>query len=253
MGMSLPNGGRSHSRLGRLNHGEVVPVGPVWCSPRDRPGRPGRLRALPRKERPKLIFCGGTAIPRAIEFDGFAEMRRRSTRISCGRRRVAGLIAGGAHPSPVGHADVISTTTHKTLRGPRRAILMSRRSGHPMLTARCFPASRVGRTTTRRRRSRSRWRKRCGQSSPTTPSRSSRTRSSRGRSRRARFRLISGGTDNHLILVDLTGKGVTGKAAAQALDRARITANYNTVPFDRRKPFDPSGIRLGTRQPPHAA
>ena len=164
---------------------------------------------------------------------------------------IAGLIAGGAHASPIGaHRNMVTTTTHKTLRGPRGAAIMCK-AGHAAaaIDRAVFPASRRGcphdHTTAaiavaaaggcaavvqgvRRRRS-----------SP-TPRRSARP------SRSAAFSFITGGTDNHLLLIDLTPKGVAGKPSAQALDRAGIETNYNTVPFDPRKPFDPSGLRIGT-------
>ena len=160
---------------------------------------------------------------------------------------IAGLVAGGAHPSPVGHADVVSTTTHKTLRGPRGAMLMSTAAHAAAIDRAVFPGLQGGPHT------------------HTTAAiavalKEASTPAFRAYAHRivenaaalaaeliARgFVLVSGGTDNHLILVDLDAKGVPGKRAAKALDRAGLELNYNTVPFDRRKPFDPSGIRLGT-------
>ena len=177
MGMSLPMGGH-------LTHGWGVSITGKWFRSvpygvRRETGRVDldEVRALARKERPKLIFCGGTAIPRTIDFDGFADIAQEVGAIlAADIAHVAGLIAGGVHPSPVGHADVISTprTRHCAVRGARS--LCAPRSAHRTLTVPCSLASRAGRTITRRRRSRSRYRKRCGQSSPTTPIRSSRTR-----------------------------------------------------------------------------
>jgi glycine hydroxymethyltransferase len=160
---------------------------------------------------------------------------------------IAGLIAGGAHPSPVGHADVISTTTHKTLRGPRGAMLMCDDEHATAIDRAVFPGLQGGphnHTTAaiavaleeaRRPQFADYARETVANAKALAEALMARG-----------FDLVSSGTDNHLILVDLTGKGIPGKVAAAALDRAGITTNYNTVPFDPRKPFDPSGIRLGT-------
>jgi glycine hydroxymethyltransferase len=248
MGMSLPMGGH-------LTHGWGVSVTGKWFRSvqygvRRETGRVDLddVRALARKERPKLIFCGGTAIPRTIEFDGFAEIAREVDAILVADiAHIAGLIAGGVHPSPVGHADVLSTTTHKTLRGPRGAILMSARERASALDRAVFPGLQGGphnHTTAAIA---------VALEEALRPEFADYARQTVANAKALAqglvdrgFDLVSGGTDNHLILVDLTSKQVAGKVAAQALDRARITTNYNTVPFDTRKPFDPSGIRLGT-------
>jgi glycine hydroxymethyltransferase len=248
MGMALPMGGH-------LTHGWNVSITGRWFRSvqygvRRDTGRVDldEVRALARRERPKLIFCGGTAIPRTIDFEGFAEIAGEVGAILVADiAHVAGLIAGGAHPSPVGHADVLSATTHKTLRGPRGAILMSDAEHGPALDRAVFPGLQGGphnHTTAAIAVA-------LGEAlDPQFADYAGRMVANakaladalleRG------FDLVSGGTDNHLILVDLTNKGVPGKPAAQALDRARITTNYNTVPLDPRKPFDPSGIRIGT-------
>ena len=248
MGMALPMGGH-------LTHGWNVSITGKWFHPVhygvDREtGRVdlAQVHELARKERPKLIFCGGTAIPRTIDFEGFADIAGEVGAVLIADiAHLAGLIAGGVHPSPVGHADVITTTTHKTLRGPRGAMLMCGAEHAPALDRAVFPGLQGGphnHTTAAiavaleeaQRPQFVDYAKQTIANAKVLADELSR----RG------FDLISGGTDNHLILVDLTGKGVSGKVAAKALDRARITTNYNTVPFDPRKPFDPSGIRLGT-------
>jgi glycine hydroxymethyltransferase len=248
MGMALPMGGH-------LTHGWNVSITGQWFRPVQYSVRPdtGRadldeVRTLARRGRPKLIFCGGTAIPRTIDFEGFADIAREVGAILVADiAHVAGLIAGGTHPSPVGHAEVISTTTHKTLRGPRGAILMSDAEHGPALDRAVFPGLQGGphnHTTAAIAVALSE------ALDPQFPDYARRTVANAKALAAALlergFDLVSGGTDNHLILVDLTNKGVPGKLAAQALDRARITTNYNTVPFDPRKPFDPSGIRIGT-------
>jgi glycine hydroxymethyltransferase len=248
MGMALPMGGH-------LTHGWNVSATGKWFRSvqygvRRDTGRADldEVRALARRERPKLVFCGGTAIPRTIEFDAFAEITREIGAILVADiAHIAGLIAGGVHPSPVGHADVLSTTTHKTLRGPRAAMLMSGAEHAPALDRAVFPGLQGGphnHTTAAIAVA-------LGEAlQPQFADYAAKTVANAkaladGLLERG-FDLVSGGTDNHLILVDLTNKGVPGKPAAQALDRARITTNYNTVPFDARKPFDPSGIRIGT-------
>jgi len=248
MGMALPMGGH-------LSHGWNVSITGRWFrSVHYGVGRKtGRVdldqvRELARTERPKLIFCGGTAIPRTIDFEGFADIAHEVGAVLIADiAHLAGLIAGGVHPSPVGHADVISTTTHKTLRGPRGAMLMCGAEHAAGLDRAVFPGLQGGphnHTTAAiavalEEAQRPAF---ADYAAQTVANATALADALTGRG----FDLISGGTDNHLILVDLTSKRVSGKLAAQALDRARITTNYNTVPFDPRKPFDPSGIRIGT-------
>jgi glycine hydroxymethyltransferase len=248
MGMALPMGGH-------LTHGWGVSVTGKWFrSVQYEVGREtGRVdldqvRELAVAERPKLIFCGGTAIPRLIDFEGFARIAGEVDAILCADiAHIAGLVAGGAHPSPVPHADVISTTTHKTLRGPRGAMLMSRSEHASALDRAVFPGLQGGphnHTTAAIAVT-------LGEAATEAFSAyahqivENAKALAEGLAERG-FDLVSGGTDNHLILVDLTSKEIGGKPAAKALDRAGIELNYNTVPYDPRKPFDPSGIRLGT-------
>jgi glycine hydroxymethyltransferase len=249
MGMALPMGGH-------LTHGWGVSITGKWFRAvqygvRRDTGRVDldEVRELARAERPKLIFCGGTAIPRTIDFAGFAEIAREVEAILVADiAHIAGLIVGGAHPSPVGHAEVLSTTTHKTLRGPRGAMLMATDSDRATALDRAvFPGLQGGphnHTTAAIAVA-------LGEALQPEFFEYAQQVVENAKALAAGllergFDLVSGGTDNHLLLVDLTSKGVTGKVAAQALDRARITLNYNTVPFDPRKPFDPSGVRLGT-------
>lgn len=249
MGMGLPFGGH-------LTHGWSVSATGKWFSSvrygvRRDTGRidMDEVRSLALEHRPKVIFCGGTAIPRTIDFPAFAEIARETGAVlAADIAHIAGLVAGGAHPSPVGHADVISTTTHKTLRGPRGAMLMTSDDEHAKaLNKAVFPGLQGGphnHTTAAiavalHEAATDDFRTYAHQVVANAKALAEEL-ASRG------FTLISGGTDNHLILIDLTSKGVAGKPAAQALDRAGLETNYNTVPFDPRKPFDPSGIRIGT-------
>src|ERR1700730_8130908 len=206
-------------------------------------GRDVRLR-----ERPKIIFCGGTAIPRTIDFPAFAAIAAEAGSVLVADiAHIAGLIAGGAHPSPVGHADVITTTTHKTLRGPRGAMIMSRAEPPSAVDRAVCPGLQGGphnHTTAAiavalHEAAQPEFRDYAHQVVRNAKALAD-ALLDRG------YDLVSGGTDNHLILMDLTSKGIGGKPAAKALDRAGIETNYNTVPFDQRKPFDPSGISIGT-------
>ncbi len=248
MGMSLPMGGH-------LTHGWSVSATGKWFNPvRYTVSRETGLvdfdevRDLALRERPKVIFAGGTAIPRTIDFPAFAAIAREVGAVLVADiAHIAGLIAGGAHPSPVGHADVITTTTHKTLRGPRGAMVMSTAEHAAAVDKAVFPGlqggphnhTTAGIAVALREAATDEFRRYAHQVVANARALAA-ALTERG------FELISGGTDNHLILVDLTGKGVGGKPAAKALDRAGIELNYNTVPYDTRKPFDPSGIRLGT-------
>ena len=248
MGMALPMGGH-------LTHGAAVSVGGRWFRPvqygvRRDTGRIDfdEVRDLALRERPKVIFAGGTAVPRTIDFPAFAEIAAEAGAVLVADiAHIAGLIAGGAHPSPVGYAPVITTTTHKTLRGPRGAMIMTDAEHASPIDKAVFPGLQGG------------------PHNHTTAAIAVALHEAAAPSFRAYaaqvvanaaalavalqergYDLVSGGTDNHLLLVDLTSKGIGGKPAAKALDRAGIELNFNTVPFDTRRPFDPSGIRLGT-------
>ncbi|EHR53165.1 glycine/serine hydroxymethyltransferase [Saccharomonospora marina XMU15] len=248
LGMALPAGGH-------LTHGWSVSATGKWFNAvrygvRKEDGRLDldEVRDLARQHRPKLIFAGGTAIPRTIDFAAFAEIAREVDAVLVADiAHIAGLVAGGAHPSPVGHAQVITTTTHKTLRGPRGAMIMSDADHAKAVDKAVFPGLQGGphnHTTAAIAVA-------LGEASKpdfreyahgivANAKALAEALLERG------FDLVSGGTDNHLLLVDLTSKHIGGKPAAKALDAAGIELNYNTVPFDPRKPFDPSGIRIGT-------
>jgi glycine hydroxymethyltransferase len=248
MGMSLPMGGH-------LTHGWNVSATGKWFRAVQYDVRRDDgmvdfddVRALAEKERPKLIFCGGTAIPRTIDFPAFAEIARDVGAVLVADiAHIAGLVAGGAHPSPVGFAEVISTTTHKTLRGPRGAMLMSDEAHAKALDRAVFPGLQGGphnHTTAAiavalKEAATEDFRRYAHQIVANAKALAS-ALIDHG------FELVTGGTDNHLILADVTGKGIGGKPAAKALDQAGIELNYNTVPYDPRKPFDPSGLRIGT-------
>jgi glycine hydroxymethyltransferase len=248
MGMALPAGGH-------LTHGWNVSITgkffrSVGYGVRKETGRVDlhEVRELAKKERPKLLWCGGTAIPRVIDFAGFKSIADEVGAILVADiAHIAGLVAGGAHPSPVQYADVVSTTTHKTLRGPRGGMLMCKAQHASPIDKAVFPGLQGGphnQTTAAiavalKEASSDSFKKYAHQIVANSRALAEELLA-RG------YELVSGGSDNHLILIDLTNKGVPGKKAAQALDRGGLVLNYNTVPFDPRKPFDPSGVRLGT-------
>jgi glycine hydroxymethyltransferase len=248
MAMSLSAGGH-------LTHGSPVSVTGKWFNPvhygvRKETGRVDMndVRDLALKERPKIIICGGTAIPRTIDFPAFAEIAAEvGAVLMADMAHIAGLVAGGAHPSPVGHANVITTTTHKTLRGPRGAMILTDADHAKAIDKAVFPGlqggphnhTTAGIAVALREAAQPSFRDYAAQVVANAKA--------LAEALVARdFDLVSGGTDNHLLLVDLNSKGIAGKPAAKALDRAGMELNFNSVPFDTRKPLDPSGIRLGT-------
>ena len=248
MGMGLPAGGH-------LTHGWNVSItGAYFKSVQYGVRRDthrvdmDEVRELARKEKPKLMYCGGTAIPRTIDFPAFGEIAKEVGAILCADiAHIAGLVAAGAHPSPVAVADVVSTTTHKTLRGPRGGMLMCKAEHAKAIDRAVFPGLQGGphnHTTAgiavALKEAQAASFKTYAHQIVTNARALAAALVERG------FSLVTGGTDNHLILADLTSKNVSGKIAAKALDAAGIVLNYNAVPFDPRKPFDPSGVRIGT-------
>jgi glycine hydroxymethyltransferase len=248
MGLSLPSGGH-------LTHGWNVSATGIWFEAvhygvdRDT-GQVDMdvVRQIALDSRPKLLFCGGTAVPRTIDFAGFAEIAHEVGALMVADiSHPAGLIAGGAHPSPIPHADIVMTTTHKTLRGPRGAILLCREEHAKAIDRAVFPglqggphqhqtaaiAATLGEAL-------------APEFSDYAHAVVANAKALADELNGREFGLVSGGTDNHLILLDMTVKGLSGKEAATALARAGIVTNANSIPFDPRKPFDPSGVRIGT-------
>jgi glycine hydroxymethyltransferase len=248
MGLSLPHGGH-------LTHGwDVSITGSFWRPVRYLVDRETHridydaVRDLAKKERPKIIVAGATAYPRQFDFKLFGEIAKEvGAYFMADISHIAGLIVAGAHPDAVPYADVVTTTTHKTLRGPRGAMILSREEVADKIDKAVFPGLQGGphnHTTAAigvaLKEAATPAFKEYGHQVVRNAKAMAAELMSRG------FDLVSAGTDNHLILIDLTNKGVIGKRAAKALDTAGIVCNYNTVPFDPRKPFSPSGIRLGT-------
>jgi glycine hydroxymethyltransferase len=240
---------------GHLTHGSPVSISGKWLRPLHygvgrETGRVDmdEVRDLARKERPKVILCGGTAIPRTIDFPAFGEIAREVGAVLVADiAHIAGLVVGGAHPTPVGHADVITTTTHKTLRGPRGAMILTTAEHATAIDKAVFPGLQGGPHNHTTAAIAVALKEAAGPDFPAYARQVvANAKALAGALTERGFDLVSGGTDNHLILIDLTDKGVEGKPAAKALDRAGIELNFNTVPYDPRKPWSPSGIRLGT-------
>jgi len=248
MGMGVPAGGH-------LTHGWSVSATGTWFRAVQYGVRKDthridfdEVRKLARTERPKILLAGGTAIPRTIDFAAFAEIAKEvGAVLVVDMAHIAGLIAAGAHPSPIPLADVVTTTTHKTLRGPRGGMLLAKAEHAKAIDRAIFPGLQGGphnHTTAgiavALKEAATAEFKKYGHQIVANARALAAGLVERG------WSLVTGGTDNHLILADLTSKNVPGKVAAKALDVAGLELNYNTVPFDPRKPFDPSGIRLGT-------
>ena len=207
-----------------------------------------QVRDLARRHRPKLIIAGGSAFPRAIDFRPFAEIAREvGARLMADIAHPAGLVAAGLHPSPVGLADFVTTTTHKTLRGPRGGMVMCGAADARDLDRTVMPGMQggplmhviAGKAVALREALTPQWRDYQRQIVRNAAALSD-ALLARG------YRLVSGGTDTHLLLVDLGERKVTGKQGQEALDRAWITVNKNAIPFDKRGPMVTSGIRIGT-------
>jgi len=248
MGLGLPHGGH-------LTHGWSVSITgsfftSVPYSVRHDTHRidMDEVRDLARSKRPRVIFCGGTAYPRFWDWAAFAEIAHEVDAILIADiAHIAGLVAGGVHPSPVGFADVITSTTHKTFRGPRGGMILTSQEHAAAIDKAVFPGLQGGPHVGNI----------AGLAVAALEASTEAFRTyARGVVDNARaladalaargYSLVSGGTDNHLLLVDLTPQNIPGKKAARALDRAGIELNYNSIPYDTRKPFDPSGVRLGT-------
>ena len=248
MGLGLPAGGH-------LTHGWNVSITgkffqsvPYGVRQTDHRIDIDQVRELARTHRPKLIWCGTTAYPRALDFAAFRAIADEVGAIlAADIAHIAGLVAGGAHASPVGIADVVTMTTHKTFRGPRGAAILCKAEHASVIDRAVFPGLQGGphNHTTAAIAVAAR-----EASQPSFKSYAANivaNAAALADALQARgFRLITGGTDNHLLLVDMTPKTLGGKPYAKALDRAGLVANYNSIPFDPRKPMDPSGVRLGT-------
>ena len=207
-----------------------------------------QIASLAREHKPKLIIAGASAYPREIPHGRFAEIAREvGAKLMVDMAHYAGLVAAGIHDNPVPVADFVTSTTHKTLRGPRGGIVMCRAENAKALDRSVFPGTQggplmhviAGKAVAFGEALKPEF-KRYGQNVVDNARTLAAALASGG------VKLVSGGTDNHLMLVDVTPLGIGGKLAEEVLDRCGITCNKNMIPFDERKPMDPSGIRLGT-------
>ena len=228
--------------------GKLYRIVPYGVRPEDERIDDDQVRTLARAHRPKLIVAGGSAFPRAIDFTRFREVADEvGALLMADIAHPAGLVAAGLHPSPVPHADFVTTTTHKTLRGPRGGMVMCRSAHAQALDRVVMPGMQGGplmhvvaaKAVAFREALTPDWRAYQRQIVANAAA-LARALADRG------HRLVTGGTDTHLMLVDLTSRGLTGKEAQEALDRAWITVNKNTIPFETRSPTVASGIRIGT-------
>jgi glycine hydroxymethyltransferase len=206
------------------------------------------IREIARRERPKLIVAGATAYPRVIDFDAFRSIADEvGALLMVDAAHIAGLIAGGLHPSPVQQADVVTLTTHKTLRGPRAGAILCRSEYGAAIDKAVFPGLQGGPLMHVIAAKAVAFHEAGLPGFRDYAAAIVRNAQALADGLAAEgFRVVSGGTDNHLMLVDLRPFGVTGKVAQEALDRAGITVNKNAIPNDPEKPFVTSGLRLGT-------
>jgi glycine hydroxymethyltransferase len=248
MGLSLPAGGH-------LTHGHTVSItGKYFKSVQygvrraDQRIDLDQVRDLARQHRPKLLWCGTSAYPRTLDFAAFRVIADEvGALLVADIAHIAGLVCTRLHPSPIGVADVVTSTTHKTFRGPRGGMIFCKKEHASAIDRAVFPGLQGGphnhvtaaiavAASEASRPEFGEYARRVIENAKTLAG----ALAERG------FGVVTGGTDNHLLLVDVTSRGVTGKQLAQALDRAGIVTNCNAVPFDPRKPFDPSGVRIGT-------
>ncbi len=247
MGMSLPFGGH-------LTHGWKVNVSAhYYKAVQYETNRDGFLdyeaiEAAAKQHRPRLIICGATAYPREIDFKKFSDIAQSiGAYLLADISHIAGLIVGGVHPSPIPYADVVTTTLHKTLRGPRGALIMCKKELAEKIDKAVFPGLQGGphnHVTAAAA---------IALHEASSPEFSIYAKHIVANAKALAagissmdFNLITGGTDNHLLLMDLTNKNMPGKEAERILNSIGIIVNKNMIPFDTRSPFDPSGIRLGT-------
>ena len=248
MGLNLAHGGH-------LTHGSPVNFsGKVYqavayqVDPETETLDYGQLLDLAKKTRPKLIVAGASAYPRIFDFQAFRDIADEvGAKLMVDMAHTAGLVAAGFHPSPVPLAEFVTTTTHKTLRGPRGGMVLSRQEFGPDIDRTVFPGMQGGplmhviaaKAVALREAATPEFKSYQEQVVKNAKALASGLQEEG-------FRLVSGGTDTHLMLVDLTRQGITGKEAEEALDRCGITVNKNAIPFDKQSPFVTSGIRLGT-------
>jgi len=248
MGMNLAHGGHlTHGHKINLS-GKIFNFIQYGVDPKNHLIDYNEVEKLAKKHKPKIILCGATAYPRIIKFKKFAEIAKKVKAISMADiAHIAGLIIGKMHPQPFPFIDIVTTTTHKTLRGPRGAIIMCKKEYAEAIDKSVFPGMQGGphnHTTAAiavalKEASQKSFQKYAQQIVKNAEALALSLK-------KQGLELISQGTDNHLILIDLTKTGITGKQGEKALERAGLYVNKNMIPYDSRTPFNPSGIRIGT-------
>ena len=248
LGMALPHGGH-------LTHGAMVSISGRYFDAQSYELDPATglinydtIRSKALEVRPKIIIAGHSAYPRILDFKKFREIADEvDALLMVDMAHFSGLVAGGVHPSPIPYADVVTTTTHKSLRGPRGAMILCKAKYAQAIDKAVFPGVQGGPHDNTTAAIAVALKEAASDSFKEYTAQVIKNAKVLAESLMAKdFTLITNGTDNHLMLVDLTNKNISGKKAAKALDKAGIVLNYNAVPFDKRKPFDPSGIRIGT-------
>lgn len=248
LGMALPHGGH-------LTHGAKVSITGKYFNSVSYTLDEGthrldydNIRQLAQTHKPKMIIAGHSAYPRVLDFARFRQIADEVGAIlMVDMAHFAGLVAGKVHPSPVPYADVVTTTTHKTLRGPRGGMILSKAQHAAAIDKAVFPGMQGGPHNHTTAAMAVAFLEALQPDFQLYAQRIVRNAQALAQALIARgFALVTGGTDNHLMLIDLSNKNISGRTAARALDAAGIVLNCNAVPFDTRKPFDPSGIRIGT-------
>ena len=247
LGMNLAHGGHlSHGSPANIS-GKLYRVVPYGVSRETSMIDYDELRKIALENKPKLIIAGASAYPRIIDFKAFREIADEvGAYLMVDMAHIAGLVAAGLHPNPVPYAHFVTTTTHKTLRGPRGGMILCKAEFAKAINSAVFPGTQGGplmhviaAKAVSFKEALSEDFKLYQQQVVKNASALAKALSERG------FKIVSGGTDNHLMLVDLTNKNITGKQAQHLLDEAMITVNKNSIPFDTASPFVTSGIRIG--------
>jgi glycine hydroxymethyltransferase len=248
LGMDLTHGGHlSHGH--KMNYsGKFYTIIPYGVSPKDERIDYDALEKLAKEHRPKMILLGASAYPRIIDFERGRKIADQvGALLMVDMAHFAGLVATGHHPSPVPYADVVTTTTHKTLRGPRAGLILCKEKYAKAIDSAVFPGIQGGplmhviaaKAVALKEASSPEFKEYSAQIVKNARTLAD-AMTARG------WRIVSGGTDNHLMLVDVTVKGFNGKQVQELLDKVKITVNKNMIPFDKESPFKGSGVRLGT-------
>lgn len=248
LGMNLAHGGHlTHGHPMNFS-GKLFKIVPYGVTEKDERIDYDEVERLAKEHKPQMILVGASAYPRVLDFPRFRQIADKvGAKMMVDMAHIAGLVAAGVHPSPVPYADIVTTTTHKTLRGPRAGLILCKKEYAKAVDSEVFPGGQGGplmhiiaAKAIALKEAMTDDFKRYQRQIVENAKVLAEAMKSHG------FRIVSGGTDNHLMLVDVTTKGTTGKEASAVLDHARITVNKNAIPFDKNSPFVTSGIRLGT-------